>query len=317
MQANKKPIRSKPQRVVRAYVRMHFPIPFSRWMQLLLGFVFLFAAFAKGYDIVRFGRQTEAIIATIGIERTPLLGAFGLMVAIMIIILELYIGASLVSGYDSTRTTMSTVLVLIGFSGVALWIYMRHAEIDCGCFGAAVSRSARDTLAGDIVLLVMAIIGAMSKYASTKGGTVTRLIVVAGVIWTGLLFYFPQAGASVREGSIMPRSKVSSFGGSPHTRYIWLFNPDCDACQKLTPVINKISASAPDCLIAISAAGRGKLDEFEYDYKPVFKMRELPAKTVEELGLQDGTLIRIGQGSVDRIWPPYLLKPMIQLGIAK
>lgn len=284
---------------------------------MLLGLVFLFAAFAKGYDVVRFGRQTEAIITTIGIERTPLLGAVSLALAILVILLELYIGASLTTGYESTKTSMVTVLVLIGFSGVAVWIFLRHAEIDCGCFGAVISRSARDTLAQDLVLLFMAIIGSMSKYVSTQGKTITRSIVIIGMIWTGVLFFYPQSGASVREGSVMSRGTLSSFGGTPATRYIWVFNTDCITCQKLTPALNMISASAPEGLIAITSSGRGKIAEYEYDFKPSFPIREIPVEKITELGLQDGTLVRIGNGKIDRIWPPYMLQPIIHLGLAK
>ncbi len=278
--------------------------------------VFLFAAGAKGFDIVRFGRQIEALTTTVGIEQTTLLAAIALTFAICVVILELFLGASLLTGYNSTHSSMLAVGVLITFASVAVWVIMGGSKFDCGCFGTVTTRTPTETLGEDLLLIIMAIIGTTCKLNSLKGRVAMRVIVIAGVLWTGSFYFFPHVRASLREGSIVSRNVLSSYGVPPATRYIWVFNPDCSICQTLTPAINLIAASSPKCLVGISAAATGKIDEFAYDFKPTFPMHEIPSSKIGEFDLQDGTLIRLSNGKVDRVWPPYLLRQITLIKIA-
>ncbi len=305
------------RKVVSAAVNKHFPIPFSRWIQLALGLVFLFAAGAKGFDLVRFGRLAEAIIAMAGLERTPLVAAIGLTVAVVVIILEFFLAASLLTGYKSGSASIYSMLLLIVFSGVVVWAILREETIDCGCFGNIVSRSSIETLGEDIILLIMALIGTMSKFATNRGRVAMRLIVVAGLLWSGFFYFQPPSGAALREGSQMSRGMLSGYGIETSVRYLWLFNPDCRQCQRLTPTINLIAASSPAGLTGITASSRGKTQEFQYDFATKFSITEISPEKFKSFGIQEGTLLRLESGRIDRIWTPYILNLNSQTGIAE
>lgn len=300
-------VRSNRRRIVPLARKSRFPVPFSRWVQVFLGIVFAFASFAKGFDVVRFGRQIEAIIATLGIDRTPLLEAASLAAAIIVIIIELYLGAALITGYKSAQASLLSVLTLIVLSCIPVWLIIQGEKIDCGCFGIVVSRSANQTLASDLFLLILALIGASSKRRVNRGRLPARLIVILGVVWTASMYYYPHRSSALRAGSEVTHLLLSELKLPKDARYIWMIDVDCRSCRKLTPVINAISATAPGLLFGLAPATPGRIEEFVYDFRIGFPILAVPEKRYIEFSLQDGTLICIEDNKISQIWSPEVL----------
>ena len=129
---------------------MSIPARLRMALRLLLGAVFLYAAYTKL-------RQSWLLFA-LSIDSYQLLPEWAVLtLARTLPWLELSLGMLLMLGWRLTAVASIAMIVLAGFFGVMLYSYARGAGIDCGCFGVGEALSAR-TLIRDGALLAAAIV---------------------------------------------------------------------------------------------------------------------------------------------------------------
>ena len=122
---------------------------------ILLGLVFLVAAYAKAIDPVAFGEQ----VAAEGLDF--LLGAG--VVAWIAIVLEAALGLALVLAVRRRWVLVPTGLLIVLFlflTGRSYWRFLNGIEESaaCGCFGNLVERTPSEAFWQDLLLLVPAFV---------------------------------------------------------------------------------------------------------------------------------------------------------------
>jgi uncharacterized membrane protein YphA (DoxX/SURF4 family) len=114
-------------------------------LRLLLGFVFVYAAYTKL-------RQSWLLFA-LSIDSYQLLPEWAVLaLARTLPWVELAIGLTLIVGWGVRAVSIAATLLLGVFFTVMLYSYARGMGIDCGCFGAGEALSVK-TLARDAALL--------------------------------------------------------------------------------------------------------------------------------------------------------------------
>jgi hypothetical protein len=288
-------------------------VPFSRWAQFFLGIVFFVAAAAKSIDLVRFSRQVEAILIAMGFTDSILLAAASDAIAMGIVILEAYLGASLLSGYKGNRSAGILIGLLICFTALVVWALMQGSKLDCGCFGGIVTRSAQEAIIDDVVLLVLAFFAARNKYPERRGAWLMISSCLVAVSWIIFFYFNPLPSSALRPGSKVPASVQKTLPKRHTYRYFWFFDPDCKACQNALPMVSLIAHSSDNRLLGISRGSEGRAAEFSYDFKPEFTVVAIDDSSYTSIGVPNGSLVEQRAGRVTRLWPAFLLDP-IQIG---
>ena len=167
---------------------------------VLLGLVFLVAAWAKALDPVSFVEQIRA-------ER---LDFFGLAeaAAFMALGLEIALGLALVTGLRRwwvLAPTAALVAFFLFLTGRAYWRF-EHGLIDeteahCGCFGNLLNRTPKEAFWQDLWLLVvplgLSLVGRGNEAAFPK----RRLMLIGALTAAALVFAWKAEPASRRSGN--------------------------------------------------------------------------------------------------------------------
>jgi uncharacterized membrane protein YphA (DoxX/SURF4 family) len=123
--------------------------------RILIGIVFIFSGFVKGIDpmgsAIKFTEYFEVL-------HLGWLGHFSLILAITQSTAEFLIGISLVIGLRMMLTAWLTLIFMIFFTILTLYIAIVNPVTDCGCFGDALVITNWQTFYKNIVLFVLAII---------------------------------------------------------------------------------------------------------------------------------------------------------------
>lgn len=292
-------------------------ISLSRWAQLLLGLVFLTAAGAKGTDLVRFGRQVETLTWAAGLPQTALVEALAWALAAALVGVEFAVASALISGRRAATAARAAIGLLALFILVILWEMLRGRDADCGCFGAIISRSAREALLDDLILLVPAIAGARHTERQNYRSIATIGLLVAGAAWCLFFYYIPPQWAALRPGvrfwsdslrfaetTVLSRAARES---TQIAQFVWFFDPDCPTCQRSLPTVRAISATAPGALVGIAAATPGQIEEFRVDFDPGFPLQPVTTEAYRAYGVHNGTLVELRIGRVAHLWHGYEL----------
>lgn len=132
--------------------------------QWLLGAVFLFSGFVKAADPLGMEHKLEAYFRAMGMDLSGIgiqLVAGSAVLDIMVVfiaLVEFLIGMYYALGMHQ-RTTVVFGSLLLGFmTAITFWVYLYDPVPDCGCFGDAIVLSNAQTLAKNVVLLIVALL---------------------------------------------------------------------------------------------------------------------------------------------------------------
>jgi len=271
------------------------PLIFRSIPSKIVGLVLLVAAFSKGTDIVRFGLQIEQLITSVVPTINFDLTTIGFSIAVGVLLIELLLGAMLVTGWKLERAARWTVVLFLLFIVIIIWEIARGSGADCGCFGALLRRSGWQALAEDLILIIILIPSTFSF--STPSSIVTSLrkffamaLVVVGIIWMVIFHFNPPSWSALQPGTewkFQPRIVVPMNTGY----YVWFFSPNCQECQQLLPTITGLSSQKP--LYAVTSATEGRVAEFELDFVPNFHIAITTQEEMERWGIPNGSLAYI------------------------
>lgn len=124
----------------------------ARWV---LAAVFLFSGFVKAADPGGMALKLNAYLRYVGgnlpDDSLWLLGA-----SVLLATVEFMLGVYLLLGIRRRLTVKCTLLIMVLMTAVTAWIYAFNPVPDCGCFGEALKLSHGQTLAKNVVLLLLA-----------------------------------------------------------------------------------------------------------------------------------------------------------------
>ena len=134
----------------------------ANFCRLLLSATFLFSGIVKLIDPrgTQYKLEDYAVAFDLyGIIPQDLF----LVVAVMLALLETYIGFNLFWGIRRRTTTRLALIVMLVFTPVTLWLAMTGTMHDCGCFGDVIHLTPWQTVGKNVVLLAAAVVTVLNS----------------------------------------------------------------------------------------------------------------------------------------------------------
>jgi uncharacterized membrane protein YphA (DoxX/SURF4 family) len=123
--------------------------------RIIVGATFLFSGFVKAVDPLGFTYKIQDYLIEMSLT---VLFPLALPVAVIMVLLEFTLGLFLLLGIYRRWTTRMTLLFMLFFTPLTLWIALTNPVEDCGCFGDAFIISNWQTFFKNIILLAGAIL---------------------------------------------------------------------------------------------------------------------------------------------------------------
>ena len=235
----------------------------TRWLEGLLGASFIFAAFLKALDLEAFAVQ----VSYYRVVTDPALVRF---IAYGATVAETIVGACLIAGIRLRGLTYAvTAVMLVGFTGLVAYAWRYHGIEECGCFGAFIATGPPETIAKNVVMMLITIAAVAAWRISERnpaeppppstlakvpyGLAAAGFAIVAGAAAMGgsaAGFDDPEGGHIVAPVDSEPRSGPYAhfvFERNEQTydlgRGEWLvalFSADCEHCMATVPGVNEL-----------------------------------------------------------------------------
>lgn len=269
---------------------------------IILGLVFLVAAWAKAID-------PEAFVEQIQVEG---LDFFGLapLVALIAIALEVALGAALVLGLRRWWVLLPTLLLVLFFlflTGRTYWRYEQglvSSVESCGCFGNLVTRTPAEAFWQDLALLGLPMILCFVGRPKETRRSVARAVVIALLTTAGiaLAVVAPRLPIDDLATQLRPGITVSELcaGGEDDPARIclntliaeldsghhWVVITGLEEEEFLAdvPRLNEAALDGSDRqLWIVSAAAAETVATFSWTQGPAFDVREAPEALLRPL----------------------------------
>ncbi len=125
--------------------------------RFIIAFTLLFSAFVKANDPVGFSIKLKDYALALGMTFVPqflmILACFVLVAIETILGIYMFVGVK-----RRKRISGTTMIFFVVMTIVTVWIYKDNPVSDCGCFGDAVKLTNGQSLAKNIVLLLMSLV---------------------------------------------------------------------------------------------------------------------------------------------------------------
>ena len=129
----------------------------ARW---IVGIVFTFSGFVKGIDPMGFNYKINDYLEAMHLN---FLEIFSLPGAFLLPFAEFAIGITLLTGVLIRLSTKLTIIFMLFFTPLTLYIALKNPVTDCGCFGDALVITNWQTFYKNIVLIILAVLLLFNK----------------------------------------------------------------------------------------------------------------------------------------------------------
>jgi len=270
----------------------------------LLALVFLFAAGGKGFDLVRFGRQIEAIMWSFGLNETAALHYLAHCVAGLVVGLELGLGAALLMARRRRFAAFTAIGLLFFFSLITLKGALSGAAEECGCFGMLWRRPPVFSLVENILFSVLGIFSL--KDTSNPLRRLNRSLVAFGSILALFIIVNRWAliipGAALQTGSKFVNTAGIILNNPNQSTALWFFDPECSYClEQYDKHIITLAAQIPGRLRGLTKASPGRVDEFFIDYTPNFPITSADHRDWRRWGVPLGSIVIIKDKTIEEV----------------
>ncbi len=281
----------------------------ARISQIAIALILLVAAGLKSTDIVGFSREIDVIVYGLVPGKMNPPSSLSLWSAILVIAVEFVLAGLIITGSGLRIVTISTLVLIGGFTSLSIIAVLSGKLDSCGCFGALIERSPGISLIENLILLILAIISVQVNIRQRSLSVKPFIFIISiSIIYSIFFYFFPPRWAVLRTG--MEWSKPEAYPQLPSSEKfdIWVLDPNCSDCQTKVDLLNELSLLSP-CLIGLTDATPGRIGEFEIDFEPLFPIHQTDSGTIDNFGLPYGSLISVNNGTVSGIWRINDLRP--------
>ena len=290
---------------------------------ILLGLVFLVAAYAKSLDPVAFGEQ----VAAEGLDF--LLGAG--VVAWIAIVLEAALGLALVLAIRRPwvlAPTGALIVLFVFLTGRSYWRFLNGIEESaaCGCFGNLVERTPAEAFWQDLLLLVPPFVLACLWPSRERAGRWKVAVVAAAGLAAGLFVWrAPELPLDDLATRLRPGAEVAGLCAGSTTiaaerACLDLVLPELEIGRHLVvidpltspgigdriPRLNSIARDpGPLGVWLVDDASEEERTAFFWQWAPAFEVREVPIALLRPLYRVTPRAFLVEDGVVTRTWPGY------------
>ncbi len=270
--------------------------------------IFIVAAVSKGLDLVRFGRQVEALGWGFGLAENTIVHYLAHILAGLVVIVEFGLGVALLNFKGRRYIILSAIGLFLVFGLVNFFsAYFSRTE-ECGCFGMFWHRSPKVALLENLVFLGLAIVSLRDrldlplrlKHIARFACLVLILLVIINV------FHPFVSNLSLQKGVRFFIGEDGETLTNLQNRALWFFDPECDLCLKqLETYIIPLASLAPNRLIGFTKATTGRVDEFFWDFSPNFPITIVKAQDWRVWGVPVGSLVIVRNNKIKRVWRTF------------
>lgn len=123
--------------------------------RILAGLIFMFSGFVKGVDPMGSAIKFQEYFDAMGMS---FLTEFSFPVSIMLIALEFIAGFSLFFNLKIRYGAWCSLLLMIFFLPLTLWLAVTDKVSDCGCFGDAIKLTNLETFYKNVIIMIPVVI---------------------------------------------------------------------------------------------------------------------------------------------------------------
>ena len=195
-------------------------VQFSR---IFVGILFIISGLIKLNDPVGFSYKLGEYFSE-PVFNIPFFEPFSLIIALFLVILEVFLGVMLLIGYRSKFTIWSLLLLIIMFTFLTFYSAYFNVVKDCGCFGDALHLTPWQSFIKDIILLFFILILFFNKnlikplFGNTiQNGLAILTIVLCAFMGYWVLNHLPlkdfrpyKIGTNINEGMRIPDNAPKS-----------------------------------------------------------------------------------------------------------
>lgn len=155
---------------------MNKNIVYLLWFsRLFVGLLFIFSGLIKSNDTIGFGYKLDEYFDVFGM---PFLKSLSWSLSAFICVLEIFLGAALITGYRFALSAWLLLVLIIFFTFLTGYSAIFDKVTDCGCFGDAIPLTPWQSFYKDIILLVFILVLFFLR------NKVQPLSIAAPVTWT-------------------------------------------------------------------------------------------------------------------------------------
>ncbi len=184
--------------------------------RIVLSLTFILSGFVKAVDPLGTQYKIQDYLAALGLAHLPSIVTLG--ASILLFTIEFCIGIMLLLAVKKRLAVWSTIIFMSLMTMVTIWVAVADPVSDCGCFGDAIHLTNGQTLAKNILLLLMAIVifvrgDDMIRFLSDANLSIVFSYSILFVIGTALwcLYYLPifdfrpyHIGVNIHEAMQVP-----------------------------------------------------------------------------------------------------------------
>jgi hypothetical protein len=294
-----------------AFRAARWRVLFARFLEILVGGVFLLAGVLKAFGPLEFAREiSDYGIITVAAVVKPLAWLF--------IAIECIVGAGLIAGFARRILVPVSGGLLVLFIGAVGWAWHTGATENCGCFGSWAQRTPAQALIEDVVLLA-AVLGALLldrreliRFRALR----LAFVVVALASGIGIAAYSSGAPAlqqpATRDGQSRPPGPFTGLAVTgiaidleEGERIVMLIDIGCEHCQKGVPEVNRLAADPEKrVLTALCFNTPEQVEWFKKEFGAQFPIGRVDRKDflrLLDLGKTPRTFL-VRDGAVLKIW---------------
>lgn len=121
-------------------------------VRLIVSILFIFSGLIKANDPIGFSYK---LVEYFGVFKLSLLNDYSVAIAIAICSLEIILGALLLFGFWSKKTTWGLLLLIVFFTFLTFYSAFFEVVTSCGCFGDAIPLTPWQSFTKDCILLLL------------------------------------------------------------------------------------------------------------------------------------------------------------------
>lgn len=125
--------------------------------RLLVGSLLIVSGVIKANDAVGFSYKLHDYF-TDGVLGMEFLQPYTIIMAVVICLIEIVLGAALIFGLKAKLTTTLNLLMMLFFTFLTFYSAYYNKVTDCGCFGDALKLTPWESFTKDVVLLVFSVV---------------------------------------------------------------------------------------------------------------------------------------------------------------
>ena len=185
--------------------------------RIFIGIFFIISGFIKLNDPVGFSYKLSEYFAS-DVLNLEFLQPFALGIAIIVVVLEVMLGALLIIGYQIKSTLILLLGMIVFFTFLTFYSAYFNKVTDCGCFGDAMKITPWQSFWKDVFLTVLILIVAVGRkyvtpFFSKFANVIITFVVFIACLGYGyhVLMHLPgidfrgyKVGANIEEGMSVP-----------------------------------------------------------------------------------------------------------------